>query len=77
MKMTFQPSKSSWFQSKNEHGWRKKSISCQKSKRKKSFVSIGHFTWSFPLYKKMCPFGRSSLNWLLLQRKISLMAEAL
>ena len=33
--------KGSWFQSKNEHGRRKKSFSCQKSKRKKSIVSIG------------------------------------
>ena len=46
MKMTFQPKKRSrskvhGFRSKNEHSRRKKSLSCKKSKRKKSIVSIG------------------------------------
>ena len=34
-------SESSRIQSKNEHSRRKKSLSCKKSKRKKSIVSIG------------------------------------
>ena len=34
-------SESSRFQKQNEHSRRKKSFSCQKSKRKKSIVSIG------------------------------------
>ena len=33
--------KGSWISGKNEHSRRKKSLSCKKSKRKKSIVSIG------------------------------------
>ncbi len=40
-------SKGSWLQSKNEHSRRKKSLSCKKSKRKKSFVSIGRIYVAF------------------------------
>lgn len=35
-------SQGSWLQSQDEHCRRKKSISCQKGKGKKSIVSIGH-----------------------------------
>ena len=38
---------SSWFQSKNEHSRRKKSISCQKSKRKKTVISLGRIYVAF------------------------------
>ena len=48
---TFQ-SKSSWIQSKNEHTGRKKSISCQKSKRKKTVISIGRVYVAFSSIKK-------------------------
>lgn len=34
-------SESSRFQKQNEHSRRKKSISCQKSKRKKTVISLG------------------------------------
>ena len=37
----------SWFQSKNEHSRRKKSISCQKSKRKKTVISLGRIYVAF------------------------------
>lgn len=40
-KETFQ-SESSWIQSKNEHGRRKKSFGRKKSKRKKEIISLGH-----------------------------------
>lgn len=40
-------SKGSWIQSKNEHTGRKKSISCQKSKRKKTVISIGRIYVAF------------------------------
>ena len=39
--------KSSRFQSKNEHTGRKKSISCQKSKRKKTVISLGRIYVAF------------------------------
>jgi hypothetical protein len=32
----------SWIQKENEHSWRKKSIGCEKIKRKKKIISIGH-----------------------------------
>ena len=38
---------SSWIQSKNEHSRRKKSFSCQKSKRKKTVISIGRINVAF------------------------------
>ena len=38
---------SSWFQSKNEHSRRKKSISCQKSKWKKTVISLGRIYVAF------------------------------
>lgn len=34
--------KSTWFQKKDEYGWRKKSIGSQKTERKKKIISIGH-----------------------------------
>ena len=34
-------SESSRIQSENEHSWRKKSSGCQKSKRKKTVISLG------------------------------------
>ena len=37
----------SWFQSKNEHSRRKKSFSCQKSKRKKTVISLGRIYVAF------------------------------
>ena len=45
-KETFQ-SESSWIQSKNEHSGRKKSFSCQKSKRKKTVISLGRIYVAF------------------------------
>ncbi len=41
------PCKGSWIQSKNEYSRRKKSISCQKSKRKKTVISIGRMNVAF------------------------------
>ncbi|GAB6955228.1 hypothetical protein JCM13369A_17720 [Mediterraneibacter glycyrrhizinilyticus JCM 13369] len=38
---------SSRIQSKNEHSRRKKSISCQKSKRKKTVISLGRIYVAF------------------------------
>ena len=35
-------SKGAWFQKKNEHGRRKKGIGCEKVKRKKEIISLGH-----------------------------------
>jgi len=43
-------SEGSRFQSENEHSRRKKSFSCQKSKRKKSVVSIGRRFVAFSSY---------------------------
>lgn len=40
-------SKSSWIQSKNEHGRRKKSSGSQKSKRKKKIISVGRIYVAF------------------------------
>ena len=40
-------SESSWIQSKNEHGRRKKSSRSQKSKRKKKIISVGRIYVAF------------------------------
>ena len=37
----------SWIQSQNEYGWRKKSISSKKIKRKKKIVSVGRIYVAF------------------------------
>ena len=51
LKMTLQPKEiqvyDSWIQSKNEYGWRKKGFSSQKSKGKKSIVSVGRRNVAF------------------------------
>ena len=44
-------SQSSWIQGKNENSRRKKSISCQKSKRKKEIISIGRSIVAFLLLR--------------------------
>ena len=44
--------KSSWIQSENEYSRRKKSLSCKKSKRKKSIVSIGRRFVAFSFIRK-------------------------
>lgn len=54
-------SKSSWIQSKNENSRRKKSIGCQKSKRKKAIISLGRIYCGLFFYNygvlgvKECP----------------------
>ena len=50
-------SKSSRIQSKNEHTRRKKSFSCQKSKRKKTVISLGRIYVAFSSIKK-CSISR-------------------
>ena len=50
-------SKSSRIQSKNEHSRRKKSFSCQKSKRKKTVISLGRIYVAFSSIKK-CSISR-------------------
>lgn len=50
-------SESSRFQKQNEHSRRKKSISCQKSKRKKTVISLGRIYVAFSSIKK-CSISR-------------------
>lgn len=65
---------SSWIQSKNEHGWRKKSFSCKKSKRKKSFVSIGRRYVAFCyIIRKFEEFTNYSLNIFVLRKKYDIL----
>ena len=40
-------SKSSWLQIQNEYSWWKKSIGCQKSKRKKTVIRLGRIYVAF------------------------------
>ena len=78
MKMTFQPkkkiqSKSSRIQSKNEHSRRKKSISCQKSKRKKTVISLGRIYVAFSSIKSaVFPGERAAKKRLLMKFSESL-----
>ena len=46
-------SESSWIQSKNEYCWWKKSFSSQKSKRKKSIISLGRIYVAFSSIQNM------------------------
>ena len=67
MKMTFQPkkrsrAKSSRIQSKNEHTRRKKSFSCQKSKRKKTVISLGRIYVAFSSIKSAVFQGKELLK---------------